>query len=70
MAELEMELEQANKEFNDAREAAVTSFKSMSMPGVSGSDYMNVINRMLAASDKVDDIRNRIRLYKVVHMVA
>lgn len=58
MAELYKELESAVKEFDEAREAAVHDMEVMTAPGFAGGGCMDVLERVLAAADRIDEIRH------------
>lgn len=58
MAELYRELESAMEEFDEAREAAVYDMEVMTAPGYKGKGCMDVLERMLTAADRIDEIRH------------
>lgn len=58
MAELCRELESAMEEFDEAKEAAVYNMEVMTAPGYEGKGCMDVLERMLTAADRIDEIRH------------
>ena len=64
MAELEKELIEADIEFQRMSETVIWELTQMSCPGPSRIQCSTALERMLAAADRLDEVRRKIRMFK------